>query len=157
MFRRLRRVVAWLVGIYLAQLYFQMGWGKFDTDGFWVAIFDRWNYPDWLRLVVGGLETAGGIMLLIPWLAPYGCMALLLVMGGAWGTRYLEGSYVDVASISAYMALLIWIAFEWWDFRWPNGKLNQAEPEQAPFDPSVLNPKRDVVSSPGEVFTSSNF
>jgi hypothetical protein len=43
-------VGAWLVGLYLARMYVEMGWVKFDPDGFWTEAFESWGYPVWLRL-----------------------------------------------------------------------------------------------------------
>ncbi len=72
--KRARRVLAWLVGLYLAQMFVKMGWVKFDPQGFWTAAFERWGYPVSLRLVVGVIEVAGGI--LIPWTASWGGLSL---------------------------------------------------------------------------------
>ena len=115
--KRVRLVVAWSLGLYLAQLFIRMGWIKFDPQGFWTAAFTRWGYPPCLRVTVGCVEVAGGAMLPIPWLAPLGGIALAAVMAGAWLTRYLDGRYVDVAWITFYFAALLWITFEWWDYR----------------------------------------
>ncbi len=38
---RIRRGLAWVVGLYLAQMYIQMGWVKFNPEGFWTAAFER--------------------------------------------------------------------------------------------------------------------
>ncbi len=116
---RIRRGLAWVVGLYLAQMYVQMGWVKFNPEGFWTAAFERWNYPAWFRIVVGVIETAGGVLILIPWTATYAAFALAAVMAGAWVTRFGDGHMVDVAWITAYLGALLWIAFEWRSFRWP--------------------------------------
>lgn len=65
--RRVRLAAAWCLGLYLAWLYVRMGWIKFDPKGFWTAAFVRWGYPPWLRIAVGVVEVAGGLMLLVPW------------------------------------------------------------------------------------------
>ena len=114
--KRIRLVAAWLVGLYLARMYVSMGIVKFDPDGFWTPAFERWGYPDWLRMAVGLLETAGGPLLLVPWLASYAGVALTLVMGGAWVTRFMDGRMVDVAWITVYAVALLWVAFEWRGF-----------------------------------------
>jgi uncharacterized membrane protein YphA (DoxX/SURF4 family) len=113
-----RLVAAWCLGLYLARLYVRQGWIKFDAAGFWTEAFDRWGYPVWLRYVVGVLEVGGGALLLVPWLASYGAVAVLLVMAGAWLTRANAGRWVDVAWITAYALGLAWIAWEWWGWRW---------------------------------------
>ncbi len=100
-------------------MYVEMGWGKFDPAGFWTPAFERWGYPAWLRLLVGFTETAGGVMLIVPWFASYGATGLAVVMLGAWITRFNDGRMVDVSWITAYLAALVWIAFEWWGWRRP--------------------------------------
>jgi putative oxidoreductase len=94
-----------------------MGWVKFDPEGFWTAAFARWGYPAWFRVLIGGLEVAGGVCLVVPWTAGYGALVLALVMLGAWGTRAHDGRWVDVAWISAYLLGLAWIGYECWSFR----------------------------------------
>jgi uncharacterized membrane protein YphA (DoxX/SURF4 family) len=118
-FRRLRLVAAWCLGAYLAWMYVEMGWVKFDANGFWTGAFERWGYPVWLRWLVGAVEVAGGILLLVPWVASYAALGVGLVMVGAWVTRMGDGRFVDVAWISLYLAGLLWIAFEWWPYRRP--------------------------------------
>ncbi len=117
--KRARLAASWLVALYMTQLVVPMGVVKFDPDGFWTAAFDRWGYPVWFRLLVGAIETAGGVMLVIPWLASWGGLAVTAVMVGAWVTRANDGRWVDVAYITAYAAACGWIAFEWWGWRRP--------------------------------------
>lgn len=115
--RRTRWLGAWLLGLYLARMYVEMGWVKFDPDGFWTAAFEAWGYPSWLRVSVGAIEVIGGILLVVPWLASYGGIAVSAVMVGAWGTRAHDGRWVDVAWLSAYILGLVWITYEWWGVR----------------------------------------
>jgi uncharacterized membrane protein YphA (DoxX/SURF4 family) len=115
--KRVRLIVAWGLGLYLADMFVRMGWIKFDPRGFWTAAFARWGYPAWLRIAVGAVEVVGGAMLVIPWLASLGGIAVALVMGGAWLTRHLDKRYVDVAWITFYALSCLWIAYEWWGSR----------------------------------------
>jgi len=114
-----RLLAVWCLGAYLAHMYVRMGWVKFDPAGFWTAAFERWGYPVWLRWLVGAIEVGGGLLLLVPWVASYAALGVSLVMVGAWVTRVRDGRYVDVAWIAAYLFALLWIALEWWQFRWP--------------------------------------
>ena len=116
--RRVRLVLAWIVGLYLARMYIGMGWIKLDPAGFWTDAFQRWGYPAWFRVLVGGIEVLGGALLVVPWLASYGALAVAVVMVGAWWTRFQDHRYVDVAWISAYAVALAWLSYEWWEFRW---------------------------------------
>src|SRR5260370_30284868 len=109
LFKTIRLVGAWCVGLYLARLYVAMGWIKFDPNGFWTPSFQRWGYPAWLRLLVGGIEVAGGVLILVPWVASYAAVAVAVVMAGAWGTRFRGGRVVDVAWIRRYLLPFCWI------------------------------------------------
>ncbi len=113
----IRRTVAWLVALYLARMYVTMGWVKFDPEGFWTGAWERWGYPNWLKLLVGAIETGGGVLLLLPWTATYAAAALVTVMLGAGVTRFMDGRMVDVAWIGLYIVALAWVGFEWRDFR----------------------------------------
>jgi putative oxidoreductase len=110
-------LLAWLLALYLARMYVQMGWVKFDPNGFWTAAFTRWGYPPWFRIFIGALEVLGGILIIVPYTASYGALVLSLVMLGAWGTRAHDARWVDVTWISVYLASLLWIGYEWWQFR----------------------------------------
>lgn len=115
--RRARWVFAWLLGLYFADMYVRNGWAKFDPNGFWTPAFIRWGYPVWLRWSVGVVEVLGGALLVVPWLASYGALAVAAVMLGALVTRLHDGWMVDSAWIAAYAIGLGWIAFEWWSVR----------------------------------------
>ncbi len=41
--KRARLVAAWVAGAYLGWMYVEMGWVKFDPDGFWRPAFERWG------------------------------------------------------------------------------------------------------------------
>jgi len=81
------------------------------------AQFERWGYPVWLRLAVGAIETAGGALLVIPWVATWAGLAVATVMVGAGVTRMMDGRWVDVAWIAVYLAGCLWIAWEWRSLR----------------------------------------
>ena len=119
--KRARLVTAWIVGLYLAFMFVGQGLPKFDPEGFWTAPFERWGYPVWLRWLVGALEVGGGAALLIPWVATWGGISLVVIMGGAWVTRAGDGRWVDVAWITLYALALLWISWEWWGWRRPRG------------------------------------
>jgi uncharacterized membrane protein YphA (DoxX/SURF4 family) len=109
-------------------MYVEMGWIKFDPNGFWTAAFERWGYPVWLRWVVGVIEVGGGLALLIPWIASFGAIGVAVIMMGAWVTRLRDHRLVDVAWISLYLVALLWIAYEWWPLRRPRAATGLGRP-----------------------------
>lgn len=120
--KRARLGLAVAVGAYLITVFVPQGWDKFDPNGFWAEPFVRWGYPAWLRVLVGVLETGGGLMLVVPWLASWGGLATGVVMAGALYTRLPSGHWVDVMWISVWLVASLWIAFEWRAWRWPRGQ-----------------------------------
>ena len=131
---RIRRVLAFVVGLYLARMFVKNGWDKFDPEGFWAEPFAQWGYPVWLRLVVGAIETAGGLLILVPWTATYAGVAVAMVMGGAFYTRWGAGFPEDLMWIAAYAVALLWIAFEWRSFRWPHFGRSEMDSETVKRD-----------------------
>ena len=122
----IRLGVALLVGVYLIGIYFSNGVDKFDPSGFWAEPFRRWGYPVWLRLLVGVLESAGSVMLVIPWLATWGGLATATAMAGALYTRLPSGYWTDVAWIALWLVLSLWVAWEWREWRWPRRHVDDA-------------------------------
>jgi uncharacterized membrane protein YphA (DoxX/SURF4 family) len=114
--KRIRWVLALLVGLYLMQLFVTNGWRKFDADGFWSAPFERWGYPSWFRILVGLIETGAGIGLMIPWVATYSGISLFIVMVGALYTRWGSEFPSDLVWIAVWGTACLWIAFEWRSF-----------------------------------------
>lgn len=118
-FQRLRWVLALAVGGYLITVFVPHGWDKFDPEGFWSAPFERWGYPVWLRILVGVLETGGGLALVVPPLATWGGLATATAMAGAFYTRLPSGHWIDLAWITGWLLASLWIAWEWRDWRLP--------------------------------------
>ncbi len=124
--RYLRRTLALAAGAYLGLMFIRMGVVKFDADGMWTAAFERWGYPVWMRLAVGAIETAGGALLVVPWVATWAGLAVGAVMIGAGVTRMLDGRWVDVGWIALYLVGCLWIAWQWRAVRIPRARNNGA-------------------------------
>jgi uncharacterized membrane protein YphA (DoxX/SURF4 family) len=114
---RARRIAAFVLALYLSQLFLRMGWGKFGGDRFWTTAFAGWGYPAWFRVLVGAVEVTGGVAILVPRVASYGALALAVVMMGAWSTLAHDLRWRDMTIVAAYGAGLGWIASTWWSIR----------------------------------------
>ncbi|MEU8727655.1 MULTISPECIES: DoxX family protein [Streptomyces] len=105
-------VALWATQIALA-LFFAVASGFPKLAGIAAAAesFDRIGYGDWFMYLVGGLEVAGAIGLLVPRLAGLAALALTGLMAGAeiflWA--YLDTTYWYTPLILA--AILGWIAY----------------------------------------------
>lgn len=81
-----KAIVLWIVAVFLALVCLRSGLMKMpgmSGEVFWIRDFQRWGYPDWLRVVVGVAELISAALLLIPRLAGYGAIIFGIVMLGA--------------------------------------------------------------------------
>ena len=81
-----KAIVLWIVAVFLALVCLRSGLMKMpgmSGEVFWIRDFQRWGYPDWLRIVVGVAELISAALLLIPRVAGYGATIFGIVMLGA--------------------------------------------------------------------------
>ena len=104
----------WLLQLLLAVVMAGPGSQKF-TSPTWERMFRTWGYPDGFYLVIGAVEVAGGIGLLIPKLASYSAMVLAVVMAGAAATQIFRGGRNGVGEIVFMSLLLVLAALRWRD------------------------------------------
>lgn len=100
----------WILTLLLAALMVGPGMQKF-TSPTWQRMFRTWGYPDGFYLVIGAIEVAGGIGLLIPRTASYSAIVLAIVMLGASATQILRGGRNGVGEVvfAVLLAALAWI------------------------------------------------
>lgn len=103
-----KRVAAWIVCGLLAVAFLGSGGSKLAGVPMHVENFARWGYPQWFRVVVGGVEVAAAALLLVPRLATYAAAALVLVMVGAVGTHVMNGEWVENAAPLILGGLSVW-------------------------------------------------
>jgi putative oxidoreductase len=106
----------WILTLLLAALMVGPGWQKF-TGPTWERMFRTWGYPDGFYLVIGAIEVAGGILLLIPRTASYSAIVLAIVMLGAAATQVTRGGRNGVGEI-VFAVLLTALAWIRWRDRW---------------------------------------
>ena len=105
----------WVLTILLAVVMIGPGSQKF-TSNTWERMFRQWGYPDGFYLVIGAVEVLGGLALLIPKLASYSAIVLMVVMIGAAATQVLVGGRNGVGEI-VFATLLGVIAWLRWNDR----------------------------------------
>jgi putative oxidoreductase len=103
--RLLGVVVLWLLQILMALAFVLIGVAKF-ADPSWARSFARWGYPDGFYMVIGALEVAGGLALLVPRLASYAAAMLSVIMIGASLTHWLHGEMARVIPPLMYLAVV---------------------------------------------------
>jgi putative oxidoreductase len=106
----------WLLSILLAVLMAGPGSQKF-TGNTWQRMFRQWGYPEGFYLVIGAIEVAGGLGLLIPKTASYSALLLAVVMLGAAATHIVHADRSPVGEL-VFASLLLVIAYLRWNDRW---------------------------------------
>ena len=107
---KIEPILLWLMVVYFSIMFIRNGVRKFDVEGFWAPAFERWGYPVWFMFLIGGIETVGGILILIPRVAIYGALPLAVVMLGALATRLIYGVDMgDAISISFNLIAMLYI------------------------------------------------
>jgi putative oxidoreductase len=111
-------VVLWLCQVALAVMFLGAGGRKF-TSPMWPRMFARWGYPDHFYLVIGTLEVACALALLVPRTAAPAAVMLIVIMIGAGVTHALHGEWQRLPQIAVMSALLVAVAYG----RWSNARL----------------------------------
>jgi putative oxidoreductase len=109
----LGRIAVWLCQAALAAMFVYAGAAKFGNP-VWARMFARWGYPDHFCLVIGAIEVAAGIGVLVPRIAAFSALVLLAVMGGAGMTHLVHGEPQRLAQIAVMSSLLGIVAYARW-------------------------------------------
>ncbi len=117
---RVRLVVLWLCQVALGVMFLGAGLRKF-TSPMWARMFARWGYPDHFYLVIGVLEVAGALALLVPRTAAPAAILLIVIMIGAGVTHALHDEWQRVPQIAVMSALLVVVAYG----RWSDARLRK--------------------------------
>ncbi len=89
----------------LGILYVLAGSAKFHPGSPWPEMFRGWGYPAGSHVIVGALEVAGGILLLVPRTARYAAYLLATIMTGAAATHIVHGPALNVG-VTAGLAVV---------------------------------------------------
>jgi uncharacterized membrane protein YphA (DoxX/SURF4 family) len=103
---RLKLIVVWVLRLLLAVLFAIQGVLKLSGSPGWISRFSGWGYPDHFYLAVGVAELLGAIGLLIPRLASFGALVLLVVMLGATATHVVHREPQAITTL-VLLALLV--------------------------------------------------
>jgi uncharacterized membrane protein YphA (DoxX/SURF4 family) len=104
---KLKTTGIWIASGLLAALFLLTGIPKLIGAEGWLRHFARWGYPDWLRLVVGIVEVASAVLLLVPRLATLGACGLVMVMAGATYTHLFRAPDEAGRAVITLVLLLV--------------------------------------------------
>ena len=93
-----REAALWLIAAFLAWVFTKQGFAKFSDTSGWAAAFRTWHYPDWFRILIGVIEMASAVLVLIPRAAFVGGLLIAAVMLGGMGTHVYWGRPGQVTS-----------------------------------------------------------
>jgi putative oxidoreductase len=103
----------WTLQVLLALMFVGgSGLPKLVGESYAVQIFDDLGTGQWLRVVIGLLEIAGGIGLLVPRLAGLAATCLVALMVGATGAQLFflhEGYWYTPVIIGVLLAVVAWV------------------------------------------------
>jgi len=111
--RMVGRIALWLCQAFLAAMFVYVGTAKF-ANPVWARMFSRWGYPDHFYLVIGAIEVAAGVGLLVPRIAGLSALTLVVVMAGAGMTHLVNGEPQRLAQNAVLSALLAIVAYGRW-------------------------------------------
>jgi uncharacterized membrane protein YphA (DoxX/SURF4 family) len=97
------------IGLILGAAFMGTGIAKLARVPFVVDTFREWGYPPWFLVAIGLIETAAGVLVLIPATRALGAAIIAAVMVGAVGTHVVAGqwSMVPVPLVTLVLALLL--------------------------------------------------
>ena len=104
---RIGIIALWTVSVLLAIAFVLAGTPKLLRVPVWVDKFDGWGYGLWFLVLIGGLELAGAILLLIPRLAIAGVALLGVIMLGAGYTHLANGEGFEVIRPLIFLGVLV--------------------------------------------------
>jgi uncharacterized membrane protein YphA (DoxX/SURF4 family) len=94
-----------LINALLSAIFLASGAAKLASLEFEVTAFERWGYPMAFMFLIGALEVAGGVGLLLRRWSALAAAALTPLMWGAMGTHLIHQEWPMLAVASAIMAL----------------------------------------------------
>ncbi|MFB4270770.1 DoxX family protein [Nonomuraea sp. GTA35] len=102
------RIVMWILQIVVAGFFVMAALGKFAGAEPSASTFEAIGLGDWFRVVIGVLEVAGAVALLVPRLAGAAGLALAGLMAGAVLTEaFVSGGWVVLPLALLVLCLLI--------------------------------------------------
>src|SRR5689334_439333 len=100
--------VVWALRIILAAVFFVTGFSKlFGVGPTGLAAASMHEFPEWMRIVVGIVEVAGAVGLLVPATASFSAVALAVLMVPAALTEYAGDTGHIYVPIVVLILLLI--------------------------------------------------
>lgn len=111
---RAGRIALWVLSGLLAALYLAAGGSKLLGAQQHLEHFSKWGYPGWFRLLIGAVEVAAGIALLVPRAAFLASLTLAVVMAGAVYTHFRHDEAAQAVVPVVLLALVALVGYVRW-------------------------------------------
>ena len=107
---KIANVTLWIVQVAVAAMFLMAGGSKLSGDPMMVGVFEKIGIGQWFRYLTATIEVGGAIALLVPSLAPYGALAIVVTMVGAVYTNLfvVVSSPVPALVLGAGAAAIAW-------------------------------------------------
>ena len=115
-----KEVLIWIPTIVPVAMFLIAGLRKFPESGGWSQMFRAFGYPVWFRMLIGVVETAAALLLVVPRTAAYGAATIVVTMIGAIVT-ILAGANSSLATITTpgiCLVLALIVCAARWSRRW---------------------------------------
>ena len=103
----MRAFVAWVLSVLLALTFFSMGVEKLMDEPMMAGLLRLFGYPPWSMVLVGLIEIAGAVLVLVPRVAHVGAFLLGCIMVGALYSHLTHGQAYLVAGPALLLAMAI--------------------------------------------------
>jgi uncharacterized membrane protein YphA (DoxX/SURF4 family) len=113
--KKARVVFSWILQVIVGVAFVPIGLAKF-TAPMWIRGFEAWGYPPAFRILIGVVEMAAGVMLLVPRLTSYAALLLAAIMVGAIYTHAMAGQ--PWSRPIPHFTILLLLAWLRWPSRW---------------------------------------
>jgi putative oxidoreductase len=100
-------ILSWVLQVLLAVLFLLAALGKITRNPQWIGMFRGYGYSAGFCVLIGALESAGALGLLIPRLTGYAATGLFGIMIGA---LYTHLSYQQAAQVWRPLVFMLLLA-----------------------------------------------
>ncbi|CAM8631153.1 COG2259 Predicted membrane protein [Burkholderiales bacterium] len=104
-----------VLSILLALIFLASGLAKLASLEFELVAFERWGYPIWFMYLIGVVEVAGGVGLIIQRFSAAAAAALALMMIGGIGTHVMHSEWGMLAAASLIFLMSTVRAYLGWE------------------------------------------
>ncbi len=114
---KIKPYLLWALKIVISLLFILASTGKLTANEAVIEMFRNWGFFDGFYLIIGIIEFALAILLLIPRTSLYAALSLFVLMIGALITHLINDPISEIIRPLIFMILLATIIFFQWNKR----------------------------------------